>query len=276
MTAALQPINAPRLATTFEAFRRRSPLVQCLTNTVVANFTANVLCALGASPAMVDNPREAGGFARIADGVLVNLGTPQADTAEAMALVIAGARAAGKPWVLDPVAVGPLAWRTSLAQGFVVRGPAIVRGNASEIMALAGGSGGRGVEATAPAERALDAAVSLARAQATAVAVSGAVDHLTDGRRVVRLSNGHAWLTRVIGTGCALGAMMAGFAAVTDDDALLAAACATAVLTVAADRAVARSGGPGSFAVALIDELAAMTPEALAAGVRIASEELPP
>lgn len=275
MTARTEPIGPPHLAATLATFRRRVPLVQCLTNAVVTNFTANVLCAIGASPAMVDNPQEAGGFARIADGVLVNLGTPHADTAKAMALAIAEARAARKPWVLDPVAVGPLPWRTGLALDFVTRGPAIVRGNASEIMALAGGAGGRGVEATAPAEQALEAAVSLALAQATTVAVSGAVDHLTDGRRVVRLANGHPWLTRVIGTGCALGAMMAGFAAATND-ALLAAACATAALTVAADRAVGRSSGPGSFAVALLDELADLTPETLAADVRLTSEEWAP
>ena len=100
------------------------------------------------------------------------------------------------------------------------------------------------------------------------VAVSGPVDHLTDGDRVVRVGNGHPLLTKVTGVGCALGAMMAGFAAVIDDP-LLAAVAATATLTVSGDVAAARAPLPGSFAVALLDELAALTPTDLADKVRL-------
>ena len=98
--------------------------------------------------------------------------------------------------------------------------------------------------------------------------MSGPVDHLTDGERVVRVGNGHPWLTRVTGVGCALGALMAAFAAVVDDP-LLAATAATATLTVAAEGAAATSRGPGSFAVALLDELAALAPAVLATPVRL-------
>jgi hydroxyethylthiazole kinase len=115
-------------------------------------------------------------------------------------------------------------------------------------------------------EAALDAATAVAREHRTVVAVSGAVDHLTDGERVVRLANGHPLLTRVTGVGCALGAMMAAFAGVVEDP-LLAAASATATLTVAADAAAALSAGPGSFAVHLLDQLAAVTPDDVAGRV---------
>jgi len=240
-----------------------------LTNIVVANFTANVLLATGASPAMVDNPAEAGPFATIAGGVLINVGTPYADTAEAMQEAVRGAREGATPWVLDPVAAGALEWRTTLAHALIrAHPPDILRGNASEVMALAGGAGGRGVEATDSVDASSQTAVGLARNLGTVVAVSGEVDHLTDGDRVVRVGNGHPWLTKVTGAGCALGALMAAFAAVVPDR-LVAASAATATLTVAADRASERAQGPGSFAVALLDELSALTPDRLSHEVRL-------
>jgi hydroxyethylthiazole kinase len=257
------------LADALTALQDKPPLVQCLTNIVVAGWTANVLLAVGAAPAMVDNPREAGEFAAIAGGLLVNLGTPYDDTAHAMHLAVAGAKPTGTPWVLDPVAAGALGWRTSLARQLLGEArPTIVRGNASEILALAGGAGGRGVESVDSPEAAAEVARDLAAHQQSVIAVSGPTDHITDGQRMVRLSNGHPWLTQVTGVGCALGALMAAFAAVVPD-AVVAAAAATATLTVAADSAATRSRGPGSFAVALLDELALIEPAELAARVRI-------
>ena len=235
---------------------------------MVAQWTANVLLAAGAAPAMVDNPEEAGPFAAIAGGVLINLGTPYAETVAAMDRAVAAATEAGTPWVLDPVAAGALAWRTEIAGKLLAAGPTVLRGNASEVMALTGGKGGKGVESVDSPEAALPAARDLARLHGTVVAVSGPVDQLTDGDRVARISNGHPLLTRVTGVGCALGALMAAFAAVVDDP-LLAATAATATLTVSADRAAERATGPGSFAVALLDELAAITPDELAARVSL-------
>ena len=159
---------------------------------MVAQWTANVLLAVGAAPAMVDNPREAGAFARIAGAVLVNLGTPYDDTVLAMEQAVAAAADHGTPWVLDPVAAGALQWRTTLALDLLALGrPAVMRGNASEILALTGGAGGKGVDSAHTPEAALDAARALALEHRTVVAVSGPVDHLTDGERVVRIHNGH-------------------------------------------------------------------------------------
>jgi hydroxyethylthiazole kinase len=265
-TSAVTPQD---LADALTALRERPPLVQCLTNTVAAGWTANVLLAVGAAPAMVDNPREARDFAAIAGGVLVNLGTPYDDTARAMHLAVAGANRSGTPWVLDPVAAGALWWRTSLAHQLLREArPTIIRGNASEILALAGGEGGRGVESVDSPEAAVGVAKGLAERQHTVIAVSGPTDHITDGSKVVRLSNGHPWLTRVTGVGCALGALMAAFAAVVPD-AVVAAAAATATLTVAADSAAKETRGPGSFAVLLLDELSLLQPADLAERVWI-------
>lgn len=252
-----------------QAVRRAGPLVQCLTNTVVMNWTANVLLATGLAVAMVDNPHEAGMFAGAAGAVLVNLGTPQDHTVAAMREAVRGAAAAGTPWVLDPVAAGALPWRTAVAGELLdLARPAIIRGNASEIAGLAGGAGGRGVDSTATPDQVLDLARDLAARHHCVVAVSGPVDHFVTVDRMLTTANGHPWLTRVTGVGCALGALMAGFAAVVDDP-LLAAAAATATLTVAADRAASAAPGLGSFAVAVLDQLTVLTPEELGAAVRV-------
>ncbi|WP_395939829.1 hydroxyethylthiazole kinase [Arthrobacter sp. CAN_C5] len=253
-----------------EELRSTTPLVQCITNAVVTNFTANVLLAVGAAPAMVDIPSEAKQFASVASGILINLGTPQRDQQTAMTEAVVAANAAGTPWVLDPVAVGFLSVRTELAGQLAGRSPRIIRGNASEILALAGaGSGGRGVDSTDDPLDALHAARSLSRSTSSAVAISGAHDLMVgpDGDAVV-VANGHALLTKVTGGGCALGAVMAAFAALTDD-AVLAATAATGVYTLAAEQAAARANGPGSFAIEFLDRLAAVTPDDVASGLNL-------
>ena len=238
--------------------RSSAPLVQCLTNTVVTNFTANVLLAVGASPAMVDLPGEAGPFAGIANGVLVNLGTPGAEQRAGMREAASAANAACTPWVLDPVAVGGLPIRTELAYELRDLRPGVVRGNASEIIALAGGgAGGRGVDATDSVDAAERIARELAERTGAVVAVSGPVDLVTDGTDVVRISNGHPLLTRVTGGGCALGAVMAAFAS-TGEDRLATTVAATLAYTIAAELAADRAPGPGGFAVAFLDALAAV------------------
>lgn len=237
------------------ALRGSPPLVQCITNAVVTNFTANALLALGASPAMCDIPGEAGFFAGVAGGVLVNLGTPTAEQRDAAREAVA----AGTPWVLDPVAVGALPVRTALAHELLEARPAIVRGNASEILALAGaGAGGRGVDSTDTPDAALDAARTLAQRTGGTVAVSGAVDLIVDADRTARVPGGSVLLTRVTGGGCALGAAMAALLATSAP--FDAAVAASAIWAVASERAEAASSGPGSFAVAFLDALAAIEP----------------
>ncbi|WP_104131257.1 hydroxyethylthiazole kinase [Cryobacterium sp. M91] len=249
--------------------RERTPLVQCLTNAVVTNFTANALLAIGAAPAMTDIPIEADQFARIASATLVNLGTPHAEQRAGMLEAARAAHEVGTPWVLDPVAVGVLSVRTQLATDLLDYAPTAIRGNASEVIALTGlGHGGRGVDSVDTAEQALDAAGQLADRHGCIVAISGATDLITDGTDVIRLSNGHPCLTQVTGGGCALGAVTAAFLAV-GDDRLVATAAATAVYTIAAERAAVDVGGPGSFAVAFLDALASVDAAAIRAMIVI-------
>ncbi|MCF4006678.1 hydroxyethylthiazole kinase [Corynebacterium uropygiale] len=248
-----------------KAVRESTPLVQCLTNTVVAEITANVLLAVGASPAMCDTPEEAGDFAAIASGVLINAGTPSSEQYDGMRAAIAGATGAGTPWVLDPVAVGALRQRTAFCLDAVTRGPAAIRGNASEIRALAGaGSGGRGVDATTDVASALDAARQLAREHDCVVAISGERDLIVSAERATWLRSGHRFMPLLIGTGCSLGAVCTAYlgaakeAGISAHDAVLAA---HAHMGAAGGVAGSLSAGPGSFHSAWIDALYALSAE---------------
>jgi hydroxyethylthiazole kinase len=264
--------HAQMSAELLDRLREEHPLVQCITNAVVTNFTANALLALGAAAAMCDLPGEAGPFARVASGLLINLGTPHAEQRDGMREAALAATEAGTPWVLDPVAIGMLPVRTALAQELLALRPPIIRGNPSEIIALNGaGTGGRGVDSTDSVEGALAAARSLAHRFGSIVAVSGPIDLVTDGVTDVRLGNGHELLTRVTGGGCALGAVIAAFASLASTSLAATSLAysevtlrdttvvACAVYTVAADLAAARSAGPGSFSVEFVDALASIT-----------------
>ncbi len=254
--------------------RERGPLVQCLTNEVTTNLVANALLAVGASPAMAASPGEAEELASVASAVLVNLGTLGADQRRSVPGTVAVARGARTPWVLDPVAVGVLSVRTRLARELLGSAPAVVRGNASEVRALAGeAAAGRGVDAGDAVEAAEPAATGLARGAAGAVAVSGPVDLVTDGEVLLRVAVGDPLLTSITGAGCALGGLTAAYCAVAPP--LVAALAATAALGLAAEDAARHARGPASFQVALVDALHGQDPDALGARLGAALEVVP-
>jgi hydroxyethylthiazole kinase len=255
------------------ALRAQGPLVQNIANFVAMDLVANALLAVGASPAMVHAQEESAEFAAIASALTVNLGTMEphwVDSAEAAAQA---AVAAGRPWVLDPVAVGATAFRRANAERLMACRPTVVRGNASEIMTLAGieGAGGKGVDSSVGAEAAAEAAHALARRSGAVVVVTGALDLATDGRRALTCANGDAMLTRVTAAGCALTAVTGACLAV-EPDPLLAAAHALALYGVAGERAAAQARGPGSLRVALLDELYRLEPNTLDAAARLGGE----
>lgn len=271
-----------QIAHAVERVRETAPLVQCITNTVVQQVTANALLACGASPAMLDHEADAAQFARIANGILVNFGTATSHQLLAADAAIAEANALGTPWVLDPVSVGGVDYRTTRIRAAAAQRPTAVRGNASEIAALAGhGAGGRGVDATDEVDAVLPAAVELSRALASGtgvpgsvIAVSGPVDAIVrtraeGGADVVRVGGGSDLMPLVIGTGCSLGAVAAAYLGAADrtdpDAALWAVAAAHAHFAAAGARAAESAQGPGSFAVAFVDALHALAPEEIAA-----------
>src|SRR5699024_1449274 len=198
--------------------RAGHPLIQCITNTVVQQFSANVLLAVGASAAMLDHEADAGQFAGIADGVRVNFGTASNHQLLAADAASDVAAAAGEPGALDPGSVGAVDVRTSPTRRAAADGPTALRGNAAEIAALAGvGPGGRGADSTDEVDAVLPAAVQLARTTGAIVAVSGprdAVVALIDGTdHVAHIDGGHEFMPLVIGTGCSLGAVTVAYLA---------------------------------------------------------------
>lgn len=259
-------LDLPRLHAQFLA---RAPLVQNITNTVVQQFSANVLLAMGASPAMLDHEADAAQFARLANALLINFGTATNQQLLAAEAAIDAVTETSTPWVLDPVSAGAGDFRTGRIRQALARHPSVLRGNASEILLLAGlGAGGRGVDAVDDVEAALPAALALAQNTGGVVAVSGPRDAVVaifgDHARVARIDGGHALMARVVGTGCALGAAVAAYlgAAAHGGRSLEADFAATvaahAHFALAGSRASQRATAPGSFAVAFLDALATL------------------
>lgn len=250
--------------------RARTPLVHCITNYVTAGFTANVLLAAGASAAMVDNIDEAALFTGVADGLLINLGTPQPALRESYLSSARAAQESSTPWVLDPIGAGGLPWRGEVARELLAFHPTAIRGNASEVIGLHGlGTGGRGVDSSADPADAVESARGLLT-RADVVSASGPVDHVVSGDALVRIAGGTPLLTKVTGTGCSLGALMAAYLAVAPTP-LIGAVAAHVHVAVAADRAAEQTSAPGSFAVAYLDALHSVTADEVRARARISS-----
>ena len=247
-----------------QKLRSSSPIVHNITNYVVMNSTANALLAVGASPAMVHAGEEVEEFVSIAHALVINIGTLSPPWITAMSLAATAAVAQGKPWVLDPVGAGATALRTSTALSLLRLKPTVLRGNASEILALGAANRGatRGVDSTDSSTSAVEIGDHLARTYGAVVVISGAVDYVTDGERLLAVENGHAMMTRVTGLGCTATAIIAAFLA-TEPDALLASAYAMAVLGVAGEIAAERSPGPGSLQLHLLDALYTLDEQAL-------------
>ena len=238
-TVDVEPVArlAAAAADSLGRMRRDEPRVHCLTNTVAQNLTANVLLAVGASPAMALSLDEVDQLVAGAGALLINLGTLDDARRAAMSRAAKVADDRRIPWVLDPVMVDRSPARLAFARELLTHRPAVVRGNGDEIAALG-------------------------RDLATVVAETGEVDRVSDAGRLASLRGGHPLMTRVTGLGCALSALVAGFCTV-ETDPFAAAAQALLVLGVAGEMAAQAAEGPGSFQVALIDRLYTLDAAAL-------------
>ncbi|MCI2393929.1 hydroxyethylthiazole kinase [Aliiroseovarius sp. N1F302] len=249
--------------------RAKPPLVQCITNYVAMNIAANVLLAAGASPAMVSDVEEAGEFARIAGALTVNIGTLSPPFVSGMRAAIECAQEAGTPWVLDPVACPATTYRRDVSTELVARKPAIIRANASETLYLAGkDSRGQGVDGRDSVAAAEEGARWLALQTGGVVAVTGAVDFVTDGTRAARVGGGSPFMPMNTALGCSLTGLCGAYAAVAEDS-FDATITALAHFAVAGSRAHEGAPGPGSFAVRFLDALHAVTAKALEAETNI-------
>lgn len=239
--------------------REHAPRVHCITNTVAQQFTANVLLAAGAVPSMTLSPQEIGGFVAGADALLVNLGTFDAERRSAVETALGAAAEHGKPWLLDPVFIERSPARADFARGLLGRKPAVVRLNAAEFAALSGG------------DQAGDAPARLARSHGTIVALTGRVDVVSDGARRAKIANGDPLMGQVTAMGCAGSALLCAALAV-ERDPWLATIAALAAFGVAGEVASRDAGGPGSFAVGILDALHALDNATLRAHVKISDE----
>jgi hydroxyethylthiazole kinase len=248
--------------------RAAGPLVHNITNFVAMNVMANVLLAVGASPAMVHAREEAAEFAALAQALTVNIGTADPEWGAAMQDAAEVMNQAGRPWVFDPVGVAATRFRQDLSARLLDLKPTVVRGNASEILALSGlGAAARGVDAGDSVDAAEDAARALAARTGGVIAVSGPVDFITDGTRAARVYNGHPMMARITVMGCSLNGVIAAFCA--GQPSFDATVSALAAYGAAGEMARRTAQGPGSFQVAFLDALYALTPEALDAAARI-------
>ena len=259
-----------KAAENLRKIRENKPLIHNITNFVVMNYTANVLLATGASPVMAHAENEVRDMVSFAGALVLNIGTLTDSWIASM--VHAGQKATelGKPIILDPVGAGATPFRTASARTIIDKtNVSIIRGNGSEILSLGSGQTmTKGVDSTSSVQEAALTAALLAKELDTILAITGPVDLVTDGSRMVHIANGHALMPYVTGTGCSATAVIGAFAAV-DPDHLSAAATALAFFGLAGEIAGNTATGPGSFMIHLLDALYTMTPEQLAKGCRI-------
>jgi hydroxyethylthiazole kinase len=256
---------------TLRELRERKPLVHQITNYVVMNETANATLALGALPVMAHAREEVEEMARMAGALVINIGTLSPHWVEAMVAAGRSANEAGVPVVLDPVGVGATTYRTETAERILASvDVAVLRGNAGEVATLVGVEAEvRGVESIDVGGDARELARAAARNLRVVASVTGPVDHVSDGERVLEVANGHELLGAVTGTGCMSSALTGCFLAVKPDAPLEAAAEALAAFGVAGEDAARDAKGPGSFHVNLYDALAALDPATLDGRARI-------
>jgi hydroxyethylthiazole kinase len=267
-----EPKMAQKAAETLGRVRERKPLVHNITNYVVMNYTANALLACGASPVMAHAIEEVEEMVSLAGALVLNIGTLTPAWIEAMLKAGKKANALHIPVILDPVGAGATRLRTDsarrLIEGLSIQ---VIRGNPSEILSLGRGVQGtrpKGVDSVHTVDEAGKAAAALARDLGTTLAITGAVDLITNGEKVYRVRNGHEMMSSVTGTGCTATAIIGAFLAV-ETSPLDAAATGLSYFGLAGEKAAARATGPGSFQTALLDALYGMETEELRIGAKI-------
>lgn len=233
--------------------REQKPLVVNITNYVVMNNTANALLAIGASPIMAHSRQEMAEMMHIAGSLVINIGTLDSEWIERMLFAVEQANANNKPIVLDPVGCGASVLRTQTARTLAANANnLIIRGNASEIIALAGeASQTKGVDALDSSDTALAAAQALVAQYHANVVISGEVDYVVTASQTISLSNGHHMMPYVTGMGCSLTALTGAFAAIGETSGL----AATAIYAIAGEIAAEKSSGPASLQLNIIDGL---------------------
>ncbi len=251
--------------------RKRTPLVHNITNYVVMNNTANALLAAGASPVMAHAHPEIQDMVGIAGALVINIGTLDEYWVKSMELAAAKANELGKPWVLDPVGAGATSYRNEVIKTLLALRPAVIRGNASEIISVAGSYTGvtKGVDSLHESKDAISSSMNLTSQTGSVICISGAEDIVIQELKTAKLSNGHPLMARVTGLGCTASALTGAFVAINPEDPFLASVSAMALLGIAGELAAQKAVGPGSLQLYLLDELYNLSEEVFMKRVRI-------
>jgi len=238
------------------AVRQSSPLVHNITNFVVMNTTANALLAVGASPIMAHSHAEVEEMTSLCQSLVVNIGTLDDYFVDAMLLAVQKANEQKKPWILDPVGAGATSYRDAVLSQLLAHNPAVVRGNASEILALAkaNSTATKGVDSTAKSDEAVDAARFIQQKYGSVVCISGETDIIVSQNQTVFIRNGNALMTKVTGLGCSASAVIGAFVAAVATPAE-AVAAAMALFSISGELAARQSNGPGTLQILLLDKL---------------------
>jgi len=252
--------NASRLWADIQAIRESKPLILNITNHVVTNTTANALLAIGASPIMSFAREEVKDLIDISHALVINAGTLNKTDVETMTTAWFAANKKNIPVVFDPVGVGASSYRTNMALTLLSRHqPTIIRGNASEILTLAGKMGhSKGVDSTQPSSSAIHGAKALSQVYDAAVCASGKSDIVSEGSTVHSVNGGHEIMPYVTGLGCTSTAICAAFSAI-NEDAAMATVHAMTTVSIAGAMAAEKAEGPGTLQLYFYDALYAMT-----------------
>jgi len=239
-----------------QSVKNQSPLVHNITNFVVMNNTANALLAVGASPIMAHAKSEIKEMVAIANAVVINIGTLDEYWCESMLIAAEEAHRTNKTWILDPVGAGATSFRDEVLSKLLEFNPTIIRGNASEIIALAKANTTttKGVDSTAESNEAINAAKYLVENYQSVVCISGATDIIIDENETYFVENGHPLMTKVTGLGCSASAIVGAFAGIFENktESIVAAML---LLGIAGELSEKISNGPGSLQMNILDKL---------------------
>lgn len=257
-SSKLLTIILPRRAgELLQSLRKDRPRVHAVTNQAAQVFTANLLLAAGAIPSLTFAADEVASFTHHSNALLVNLGTLDGERKRAIHIAIKAARDKNIPWVLDPVFIDASPIRREVALELMASGPDAVRCNGAEFASLSDDQPPSAENVAAFAAR-----------HNLIVALSGATDIASDGKRLVQIANGHPLMGLTTAMGCAATALIAAFSTLTADK-LEAAAAALLISGVAGEIAAEKAEGPGSFPAHFLDALYCLTPQTIAERARI-------
>lgn len=249
-----------RISTLLITLRQQAPLIHCITNYVSMDFIANSLLALGVSPVMAHAEEEVEELVGLARALYINIGTLSSSWVRNMHKATTRARDLSKPWILDPVGCGATAYRTQATCQLIQNAPTVIRGNASEIMAILGASAPKGVDTVNTVMESEDTARRLARQHKAIVVVSGPMDFVTDGQKSLWIQNGHPLMTQVTAMGCVQSSIISAFVSLNSDP-FTAALAGTLVTSLCGELASKVASAPASFYVVFLDTLYKLSPD---------------